>query len=151
MSYKIHYTGEEMEIDNDSIFFKNLNEKLDSVLEFAGDDTVIVVYGCRETGKSLFLELLRQKTGIQNLSNRVINDTIIKNFSKGVYDDVKGIILDDAEDFIERNKGKKIEGGFYALSLQAPTADKDTHSLLKTMKKVQNVFGEGRIRIVHLQ
>lgn len=126
-----------------------LSEELDSILESSGDNAVIVVYGPTESGKSRLLNNLNKRTGIQKLSNRVINDRLIKNFSNGLFGN-KGIILDEAENFIERNKKSKIKKGKYILSIQAPLEDRDNKHLAKTLSDVQTVFGKKRVKIICL-
>ncbi|THB82090.1 hypothetical protein E1N66_22820 [Pantoea allii] len=125
---------------------KDLEKKLDSILESSEDDTVIVVYGPAESGKSTLLNNLNKKTGIQKLSNRVIDDCLIKNFSNGSFGK-KGIILDEAERFIERHKGKKIKGGKYILSIQAPLEDTDMAHAAKTFSDIRSIFGKKRVKM----
>ncbi|MHB9348763.1 hypothetical protein ACPUEX_22360 [Enterobacter vonholyi] len=123
----------------------DMNEKIESTLKNLRSDSVVVVCGNKSSGKTSFLKEICEKKGII-LSNPSVSDFVIKRIVKSN----TGIAIDEAEDFIERNKHNNFHDGMYFLSLQ-DNRDNNNNEIIFKLMMIDKIFGKNRINLVYLK
>lgn len=107
--------------------------KLSKTLNILKDNTVLVICGNSRLAKITFLEEICKITGTKIMNSKSINfeiDRLVKENKK--------VAIDEAEDFIRRNKNNEIPDHFYILCLKEN--DIDSHSLIETLIMIDHIF-----------
>lgn len=121
----------------DDIFKAKLSKTLNSLKE----NTVLVICGNSRLAKITFLEEICKITGTKIINSKSINfeiDRLVKENKK--------VAIDDAEDFIKRNKYNHISDNFYILCLKEN--DIDSHSIIETLIMIDHIFVKDRVNLV---